>query len=118
VHWQHGTLQSFHSDERYHLIYLTGHAFQCLLADDDILQAFLAVAAVLASGRQFVFETRNPACAPRQNWVPARSEIALLTADDGAVRLWHQQVEITDGYVTFDQYHAFADRTALVISRS
>ena len=48
VHWQHGTLQSFHSDQRYDLIYMTGHAFQCLLADDDILQAFLAVAAVLA----------------------------------------------------------------------
>ena len=87
VHWQHGTLQSFHSDQRYDLIYMTGHAFQCLLADDDILQAFLAVAAVLAPGRQFVFETRNPACAPWQNWVPARSEIALVTADDVAVRL-------------------------------
>ena len=97
---------------------MTGHAFQCLLADDDILQAFLAVAAVLAPGRQFVFETRNPACAPWQNWVPARSEIALVTADDVAVRLWHQLVEITDDYVTFDQYHAFADRTAPVISRS
>ena len=118
VHWQHGTLQSFHSDQRYDLIYMTGHAFQCLLADDDILQAFLAVAAVLAPGRQFVFETRNPACAPWQNWVPARSEIALVTADDVAVRLWHQLVEITDDYVTFDQYHAFADRTAPVISRS
>ena len=66
---------------------MTGHAFQCLLADDDILQAFRAVVAVLAPGRQFVFETRNPACAPWQNWVPARSEIALVTADDVAVRL-------------------------------
>ena len=65
-----------------------------------------------------MFETRNPACAPWQNWVPARSEIALVTADDVAVRLWHQLVEITDDYVTFDQYHAFADRTAPVISRS
>jgi SAM-dependent methyltransferase len=118
VQWQHGTLQSFHSDQRYDLIYMTGHAFQCLLADDDILQAFLAVAAVLAPGRQFVFETRNPACAPWQNWVPTRSEIALFTADDVAARLWHQQVEITGDYVTFDQYHAFADPTALVISRS
>ena len=118
VHWQHGTLQIFQSDQRHDLIYMTGHTFQCLLADDDILQAFRAVAAVLAPGRQFVFETRNPACAPWQNWVPARSEIALVTADDVAVRFWHQLVEITDDYVTFDQYHAFADRTAPVISRS
>ena len=50
--------------------------------------------------------------------MPARSDIALVTADDVAVRLWHQLVEITDDYVTFDQYHAFKDRTAPVISRS
>ena len=99
VHWQHGTLQSFHSDQRYDLIYMTGHAFHACWRMMISLQAFLAVAAVLAPGRQFVFETRNPACAPWQNWVPARSEIALVTADDVAVRLWHQLVEITDDYV-------------------
>ena len=53
VHWRHGTLQIFQSDQRHDLIYMTGHTFQCLLADDGILQAFLAVAAVLARGRQF-----------------------------------------------------------------
>ena len=45
------------------VIYMTGHAFQCLLRYAHIRLAFRAVAAVLASGGQFVFKTYNPALA-------------------------------------------------------
>ena len=76
------------------------------------------MAAVLAPGGQFVFETRNPACAPWQNWVPERSEIALVAPDGVLVRLWHQLVERQGDYVTFDQYHAFEGCAAPVVSRS
>tara|TARA_B100000787_G_C15939335_1_gene184239 strand:- start:69 stop:377 length:309 start_codon:yes stop_codon:yes gene_type:complete len=44
------------------VIYMAGHAIQCLLRDADIRLVFRAVVDILAPGRQFVFEIRNPAC--------------------------------------------------------
>ena len=62
VDWHISTLQSFESTKCFDLIVMTGHAFQCLLTDEEIYDAFAAAAKCLAVGGKFVFETRNPDC--------------------------------------------------------
>lgn len=45
---------------------MTGHAFQCLLTDDEILETLVEVRRRLAPTGRFLFETRNPA---RKAWL-------------------------------------------------
>lgn len=45
---------------------MTGHAFQCLLTDEEILETLTEVRRRLAPGGRFLFETRNPA---RRAWL-------------------------------------------------
>lgn len=75
----------------------------------------VAVAAVLVLGGQFVFETRNLACALWNNWVPERSEIALAAPDGVPVCLWYQLVERQGDYVAFDRSYAFEGSAALIV---
>ena len=47
---------------------MTGHAFQCLLTQAEILQTLEAVRSRLAPGGMFLFESRNPAAKAWLEW--------------------------------------------------
>ena len=53
--------QSLHLAQRFNFIYMTDHAFQQLLTDDDAVALLRAAAAYFNSDGRFIFETRNPA---------------------------------------------------------
>ena len=91
---------------------MTGHAFQELGSDAEILAHFQAVQRLLAPEGQFVFDTRNPARRAWLNWVPERSERQLELPDGRHVRIWHNVLDVSAGYVSFEEHYAFEGQGA------
>jgi ubiquinone/menaquinone biosynthesis C-methylase UbiE len=61
VTWVVGDARTLRLDRRFDLVLLTGHAFQVFLSDADQTSALATIAAHLAPGGSFIFDTRNPA---------------------------------------------------------
>lgn len=61
VRWVQGYAQDFRLEHHFDLVFMTGHAFQVLLTDEDIHAAFVNIWRHLKPGGAFAFETRNPA---------------------------------------------------------
>jgi SAM-dependent methyltransferase len=117
IEWVIGTLPDVRFTAEFDLVYMTGHAFQILLTDEDIY-AFLAAArtALNPSGR-LAFETLNPLDRGWERWTPD----AVAEVIDGAgrtVRVWHE-VEAVDGeFVTFTENYASDGWPEVKVSRS
>lgn len=76
VRWVEGDCCTFQLGEQFHLIYMTGHAFQAFL-DRPAQEAMLArVREHLRPGGLFAFEARNP-------------RLAELAAGNGQEEFWH-----------------------------
>ncbi|MGH9032601.1 MAG: class I SAM-dependent methyltransferase, partial [Acidimicrobiia bacterium] len=60
VEWVLGDLASVGWDREFDLVVMTGHAFQVLVADDEVRASLAAIRAALTESGRFAFETRNP----------------------------------------------------------
>lgn len=81
VVWLQGTAQNFSVADRVDLAFMTGHAFQVLLDDEDISGALRNVRRHLRPGGVFAFETRNPSLA----WEKVFEGAETLQTDNGPV---------------------------------
>lgn len=89
VEWVLGDVRVRHWRAEFDLVVMTGHAFQELVADEEIRVCLRAARTALRDGGRFVFETRNPGARPWERWTPDR--VHEITAPDGApVRVWHE----------------------------
>jgi len=94
IEWNLGDLGSIDADQSFDLVVMTAHAFQVLLADDDIHAALATIRSLLGERGRFVFETRNPAARAWEAWTP---DHAVEVVHAGAlVRMVHQ-VDAVDG---------------------
>jgi 2-polyprenyl-3-methyl-5-hydroxy-6-metoxy-1,4-benzoquinol methylase len=118
IEWHCSQLQDFKSNERFDLVYMTGHAFQCLLTDEDILAAFRSVASLLSPEGHFVFETRNPDARGWLKWQPETSRVTGQLPDGTHFMAFHELVSVALPYVTFDQLHFIGSDSAPLRSRS
>jgi SAM-dependent methyltransferase len=92
---------------------MTGHAFQCLLTDDDILGTLAAVASRLVPGGRFLFETRNPARRAWLDWQSPDGPEHVESTAGPLLTAW-TLVEVRDELVTFEGWTRFqADGTEL-----
>lgn len=66
VAWVEADARTVRLDKRFDLIFLTGHSFQVFLTEDDQAAVLATIAAHLAPGGRFIFDTRNPACPARK----------------------------------------------------
>ena len=73
VTWVHSDGQSLDLPKRFRLIYMTGHAFQALLNDEDAVAVLSAAGRHLAPDGRFIFESRNPVAREWQEWQPGNS---------------------------------------------
>ncbi|MEW2624841.1 class I SAM-dependent methyltransferase [Streptomyces sp. NPDC048106] len=104
VEWVYGDTQVHQWDAEFDLAVMTGHAFQVLVGDEEILQCLSAVRRALRPGGRFVFETRNPAARAWERWTPDR--VREVTAPDGTlVRVRHEVHGggLRDGRVRFSE---------------
>jgi SAM-dependent methyltransferase len=74
VEWVHGDPATARWDREFDLVIMTGHAFQELVADDEIRDALAAIRTALEDGGRFAFETRNPLDRAWERWPEQYSE--------------------------------------------
>lgn len=101
IEWVYGDLGSVGWDREFDLVVMTGHAFQELVADDELRTALAGIRSALRDGGRFAFETRNPAARAWAAWVP--ENVAEVAMDTGGVARSTHQVEtpVTGDLVSF-----------------
>ncbi|WP_373635580.1 class I SAM-dependent methyltransferase [Yoonia sp. SS1-5] len=109
VTWVCGTLSDC-VDQPFDLIFMTGHAFQCLIADAEIETAFVRIRDLLMPDGRFVFETRNPAARVWTRWVPETTRRQLTMSDGGVVTEEHDLVAVAGELVSFTSTYQVGGR--------
>ncbi|MDX6315508.1 MAG: hypothetical protein QOF44_4972 [Streptomyces sp.] len=120
VEWVEGTAANAGWEAEFDLATMTGHAFQCLITDDDVRASLAAVHAALRTGGRFVFETRHPQARAWEDWNPSNpSDIVDLVDPAGrALRVWHEVQSLVGDLVTFTGTTAQPDGTVLRVDRT
>lgn len=92
--------------ERFDLVVMTGHAFQVFLTEPDQSAVLATIAAHLAPGGRFIFDTRNPQVREWLEWVPQLSERQLDHPRHGRVTAWNDMAYDPDtGIVTYTTHY-------------
>ncbi|MEM9580798.1 MAG: class I SAM-dependent methyltransferase [Pseudomonadota bacterium] len=118
VHWLASDVQGIKPHQPFDAAVMTGHAFQCLLSDNDVLGLFRSVYAHLVKGGAFWFETRNANAKPWQTWAPQFAVDPVTLADGRSLRVVQDVTEIAGELVTFDEKYEFSDLDEPIQSKS
>lgn len=113
IEWMQSSAQSFQSEHTFDLIVMTGHAFQVLLDDRDVISACSNVRAHLAKDGVFAFETRNPAIDWAREWNGMQRE---LQSSAGLVRESFKVCSTREDRIVFETEYAFPDEHLISVS--
>lgn len=105
IEWVCAGAQDFQSEKRFDLIIMTGHAFQVLLDDDDVIKSFEVMRGHLKPEGVIVFESRKPAIDWAAHW---DYDMSLETAE-GVVHEARRFLTMRDGSMTFELRYQFPD---------
>lgn len=118
VRWIESTGQALESPLRFDFAYMTGHAFQALLSDDEVIRLFGAIRRHLNQGGRFVFETRNPANQAWLFWTPDKRN-CVTTAEHGRIEETRAAVvELETGFIDLTQDYRFLDTGETLTGRT
>ena len=104
-------------DGEFDLAVMTGHAFQCLVGDDELRASLAAIRRALAAGGRFAFETRNPRARAWETWNP-RHAMDVVDPAGRPVRVWHVVESVAGDVVTFTETTGDADGRPLRVDRA
>lgn len=108
IEWVQSPAQTFQSDKRYDLIIMTGHAFQVLLEDADVLATFGVMRKHLRPKGIAVFESRNPAI----DWAGRWNYELELELSGGEMLLESRQfLAMENGRMTFELRYDLPNET-------
>lgn len=111
VTWIHSDGQSLRLPDRFDFIYMTGHAFQALLTDDDALAVLRTAAHHLTPEGRFAFESRNPADRAWLRWTPSQPRAVAETPEHGRMEDCNDGVfDPATGIVRITHHYRFLDR--------
>lgn len=114
VAWVEGDARHVRLGRRFELVVLTGHAFQVFLTEADRRAVIETIAAHLAPGGRFVFDTRNPAAGEWREWTEERSRRTVDHPVHGVVEAWNEVAHDAEtGIVTYRTLYRLADKTLL-----
>ncbi|MDO6966775.1 class I SAM-dependent methyltransferase [Rhizobium alvei] len=100
--------------ERFDLIVMTGHAFQTLLTDQDVLDVLSAIRRHLAPEGRFIFDSRNPAVDEWKEWTREKSERTVLHPQFGVCAAWNDVAyDAQTGIVTYETAYQAEGRPVL-----
>ena len=105
VEWIVGDARAIRLGRHFDLVLMTGHAFQHFLTEADQIALFRTVAAHLAPGGRFAFDSRNPAAKAWLEWVPAESRRVVETAAYGAVEIWNEASMNPDNILDVEEHY-------------
>ena len=111
VEWVETTAQSYRSQKRFDLIVMTGHAFQTLLTDDDVLATLDTMRVHLDEGGKIAFETRNPLLDWAAEWTGRRRLIRMPSSEE-AVELLEVTSKVGE-FISFRTSYRFAHALTL-----
>jgi SAM-dependent methyltransferase len=89
IEWVSGTAASMTFAGEFELALMTGHAFQVLVADEDVRESLAAIGRALVDGGRFAFETRNPLARAWERWKPENA-MEVVDPSGRRVRIWHE----------------------------
>lgn len=107
IEWVQAFAQEFHSERRFDLIIMTGHAFQVLLSDEDVLATLTTMRRHLKPTGRAVFESRNPVI----DWATEWNGTSELTHEGVTIRETTEVLSRVGDRVTFEQRFQFPDET-------
>ena len=106
VTWIEGDGRSVRLNDRFDFILMTGHAFQCLLTDEDQLALLKTIAAHLTPTGRFIFDSRNPKGREWLEWSPKESHRFVEHPKHGKVESWNDYAyDEPTGVVTYGTYY-------------
>lgn len=107
IGWVQSTAQEFRSDRRFDLITMTGHAFQVLLEDADVLSVLCVMQEHLKSDGVAVFESRNPSI----DWARQWEYVMNIDSPSGQVKESRRMIEQNGERMTFELKYEFVNET-------
>jgi len=112
IAWVQASAQAFRAEQRFDLIIMTGHAFQVLLEDADVMAALTTMRHHLKPTGRAVFESRNPAI----DWAAAWNGDWELVHEGITIRETTEVLARVGERISFEQRYQFPDET--LVSRS
>ncbi|MFI9259638.1 methyltransferase domain-containing protein [Streptomyces sioyaensis] len=100
IEWVEGAAADAAWQAAFDLATMTGHAFQCLVTDDELRSSLAAIRAALRAGGRFAFETRHPQARAWEDWNPSNAR-DLTDPAGRALRVWHRVESRAGDLVTF-----------------
>lgn len=117
IEWALGVAAAAGWDREFDLATMTGHAFQCLVGDEEVQASLAAIRAALVDGGRFVFETRHPAARAWEGWSPDNA----TDVEDPAgrtLRVTHRVESVLEDVVTLTETTSDVDGTPLRVDRA
>jgi SAM-dependent methyltransferase len=119
VTWVEADARHMRLGRRFDLILLTGHAFQVFLSDEDQKAVLATIAAHLAPGGRFIFDSRNPLAEEWREWGPELSRRLLHHPRYGEVEAWNDaQHDSTAGIATYRTHYRVSATGATLSAQS
>ena len=118
VSWIKADGQTLRLPLRFDLIYMTGHAFQALLTDDDAIAVLRTVRDHLTKDGRFAFESRNPARRAWLSWTPDKRKLATTDGHGRIEEFFDTVAEAQTGIVNIVHHYRFLDTDKLTEGRS
>ena len=117
IGWVLGTAASMTFNGEFELALMTSHAFQFLVADEDIRKSLGAISRALTDGGRFAFETRNPVARAWEQWNPTNA-IKIVDPAGRQVRVWHEVEAVAGDVVTLTETIGDQDGMPLRVDRA
>ena len=112
IEWVQSAAQTFQSDKLFDLIIMTGHAFQVLLEDVDILETFATMRNHLNKGGIIAFESRNPSYKWEKEW----NYDIVIELPTSTVRESRRFLSMENTRLRFELCYDFPDETLMSAS--
>jgi pimeloyl-ACP methyl ester carboxylesterase len=112
IEWVESSAQNYQSNDLFDLIIMTGHAFQVLLDDTDILATFAVMRRHLKSTGCVVFESRNPSV----DWENGWNYEMILEYQREIIRESRRFLTMENGRMIFELHYEFPDESLVSTS--
>jgi len=111
VEWVEGRAADIAWHGEFDLATMTGHAFQCLLSDEEVRISLAGIRNALRNGGRFAFETRHPQARAWEQW--AVGDSGDIAFSDGRVLRIQYRIEVRGDIVDTTEVTSLADGTVL-----
>lgn len=118
VTWVKAQGQALRLPQQFDLIYMTGHAFQALLTDDDAIALLRTAHDHLTTDGRLAFETRNPARKAWLGWTPDRRRTATTAGYGPVDEHFDTTADEQTGLVDISHHYRFADTGKTIVGHS